>query len=60
MTKFCGFMNMHKSMNLKAFNDDAKIVKEGYAEAARNSMIDASKVIRTKHLGDDLRKITIL
>ena len=47
MSKFCGFMNMPKSMNLKAFNDSsAKIVKEGYVEAARNSMVDASKEIR--------------
>ena len=28
MSKFCGFMNMPKSMNLKSFNDCAKIVKE--------------------------------
>ena len=45
-------MNMPKSKKLKTFNDCAKIV-EGYVEAARDSIIDASQVIRAKHLGGD-------
>ena len=42
-------MNRPKSMKLKAFNHCAKIVKEGYVEAACDSMIDALKVIRAKY-----------
>ena len=42
-------MNRPKSMKLKAFNHCAKIVKEGYVEAACDSMIDALKVICAKY-----------
>ena len=42
-------MKRPKSMKLKAFNHCAKIVKEGYVEAARDSMIDVRKLIRAEH-----------
>ena len=36
-------------MKLKAYNYCAKIVREGYVEPARDSMIDACKVICAKY-----------
>ena len=44
MSKFCGFMNMLKSLNKTAYDDSAKIIKKGYAAA-----VQISKYVSCQH-----------
>ena len=59
MTKFCGFMNMPKSLNKTAYNDSANIIKKGYTMAAQMSMSAPSLECRKVSLQDEFKEDSI-